>query len=160
MADYNILPDVTSDEGEGDDLPMLRAKFLSHDILIFGGPVWLGQASSIGKRVLERIDASLSKIDEQGRMPSFGSVAVAAIAGNEDGAHASSAQLFQALNDIGRTIPALAACYWVGEAMGSEDFKEFDKTLGKVGETAALVTGNAPHLAQSLKRAPYLGSGG
>src|SRR5690606_15935289 len=85
MADYSLLPGVTSDEGAGDDWPELRAKILAHDILIFGTPVWLGQLSSIGKRVLERMDAFLRETDDKGRMPSFGKVAVAAVVGNEDG---------------------------------------------------------------------------
>jgi len=159
MADYAILPGVTSDEGEGDDWPALRGKILSHDILIFAGPVWMGQIGSIGKRVLERMDAFLSETDEAGRMPSYGKVAVAAIVGNEDGAHFSSAQLFQSLNDTGWTIPAVAACYWVGEAMGSTDFKDLPDTPEKVLKTAKMVAGNAAHLATLLKGSTYPGSG-
>ena len=157
MADYNILPGVTSDEGEGDEWPALRRKILDHDILIFGGPIWLGQVSSIAKRVMERMDAFLSETDEKGRMPSYGKVAVAAIVGNEDGAHGSSAQLFQGLNDVGWTIPSAAACYWVGEAMGSTDFKDLDRIPAKVSETAAMVAGNAAHLAALLKENPFPG---
>lgn len=157
MADFNVLPGVTSDEGEGDDWPALRRRILAHDILIFGGPIWMGQVSSIGKRVLERMDAFLSETDDAGRMPSYGKVAVAAIVGNEDGAHGSSAQLFQALNDVGWTIPAVAACYWVGEAMGSVDFKDLDHLPRKVSQTAAMVAGNAAHLARLLRAEPYPG---
>lgn len=157
VVDHNILPGVTSDEGEGDDWPRLREKILSHDILIFGGPIWLGQVSSVGKRVLERMDAFLDETDDAGRMPSYGKVAVAAIVGNEDGAHGSSAQVFQALNDVGWTIPAVAACYWVGEAMGSTDFRDLDDTPEKVLETAGMVAGNAAHLAKLLKDEPYPG---
>ena len=157
VVDRNILPGVTSDEGEGDDWPALRAQILSHDILIFGGPIWLGQTNSVAKRVLERMDAFLSETDDKGRMPSFGKVAVTAIVGNEDGAHATSAQLFQALNDVGWTIPAVANCYWVGEAMGSKDFKDFDKTPDKVLETAKMVASNAAHLATILTDNPYPG---
>lgn len=155
MADFNILPGVTSDEGEGDAWPELRETILAHDILIFGGPIWLGQVGSIAKRVLERMDAFLGETDDKGRMPSFGKLAVAAIVGNEDGAHASTAQLFQALNDVGWTIPAAAACYWVGEAMGHVNFIDLDSTPEKVAETAALVAKNAAHLAALLKDAPY-----
>lgn len=155
VAALDIKPGVTSDEGGGDEWPALREKILAHDILIFGGPIWMGQISSIAKRVLERMDAFLSETDDQGRMPSYGKVAVAAIVGNEDGAHASSAQLFQALNDVGWTIPAVAACYWVGEAMGSTDFKDLEKTPKKVLETAKMVTSNAAHLAGLLKSSPY-----
>ncbi len=157
VAALNIKPGVSSDEGEGDEWPALREQILAADILIFGGPIWMGQISSIAKRVLERMDAFISETDDQGRMPSYSKVAVAAIVGNEDGAHFSSAQLFQALNDVGYTIPAVAACYWVGEAMGSTDFQDLDKTPKKVKETAGMVAGNAAHLAGLLKAKPYPG---
>lgn len=154
MADFNILPGVTSDEGKGDAWPKLRKTILDHDILIFGGPIWLGQVGSIGKRVLERMDAFLDETDEKGHMPSYGKVAVAAIVGNEDGAHASSAQLFQALNDLGWTIPPVAACYWVGEAMGSVNFVDLKSRPRKVTETAKMVASNAAHVARLLKENP------
>lgn len=157
VAAHDIKPGVTSDEGDGDAWPALREKILAHDILIFGGPIWMGQIGSVAKRVLERMDAFISETDEQGRMPSYGKVAVAAIVGNEDGAHFSSAQLFQSLNDTGWTIPAVAACYWVGEAMGSTDFQDLDETPEKVTKTAKMVAGNAAHLAGLLKQSPYPG---
>lgn len=158
VAGLNIKPGVTSDEGEGDEWPALRAKILDHDILILGGPIWMGQVGSIAKRVLERMDAFLSETDDAGRMPSYGKVAVAAIVGNEDGAHASSAAIFQSLNDTGWTIAPVAACYWVGEAMGDVDFKDLDETPDKVAETAAMCAANAAHLAGLLKGAPLPGS--
>ena len=157
VAAHNVLPGVTSDEGDGDDWPAIRAKILKADILILGGPIWMGQISSVAKRVLERMDAFISETDDAGRMPSYGKVAVAAIVGNEDGAHFSSAKLFQALNDVGFTIPAVAACYWVGEAMGSTDFKDLAETPEKVAKTAKMVAGNAAHLARLLADSPYPG---
>ncbi|PEQ14063.1 NADPH-dependent oxidoreductase [Novosphingobium sp. PC22D] len=157
VAALNIKPGVTSDEGDGDDWPALRTQILEHDILILGGPIWMGQISSIAKRVLERMDAFLSETDEQGRMPSYGKVAVAAIVGNEDGAHFSCAQIFQALNDVGWTIPAVGACYWVGEAMGSTDFKDLDGTPKIVTQTAKMMAGNAAHLAGLLTKNNYPG---
>lgn len=157
VAAHDVKPGVTSDEGDGDAWPAIREKILAHDILILGGPIWMGQIGSVAKRVLERLDAFLSEIDDQGRMPSYSKVAVAAIVGNEDGAHWSSAQIFQSLNDVGFTIPAVAACYWVGEAMGSVDFKDLDETPEKVTKTAKMVASNAAHLAGLLKNAPYPG---
>lgn len=155
VSDLNILPGVTSDEGKGDDWPELRARILAHDILIFGGPIWLGQIGSIAKRVLERMDAFLSETDDAGHMPSYGKLAVAAIVGNEDGAHSSTAQLFQALNDLGWTIPAVAACYWVGEAMQKVNFIDLKSRPPKVDETAKMLTANAAHLARLLQASPY-----
>jgi multimeric flavodoxin WrbA len=152
-----VKPGVTSDEGDGDAWPAIREKILAADILILGGPIWMGQTGSVAKRVMERMDAFISETDDQGRMPSYSKVAVAAIVGNEDGAHFSSAQIFQSLNDVGFTIPAVAACYWVGEAMGSVDFKDLDETPEKVTKTAKMVASNAAHLAGLLKGAPYPG---
>jgi multimeric flavodoxin WrbA len=157
VADHDVLPGVTSDEGKGDAWPAIRKKILDADILILGTPVWMGQMSSIAKRVVERMDAFLSETDDRSRTPAYGKVAVAAIVGNEDGAHHISATVFQALNDVGWTIPAAGACYWVGEAMSDVDFKDL-KTVPKViRQTAYMVASNAAHLAASLKRAPYPG---
>jgi multimeric flavodoxin WrbA len=162
VADYNVKPGVTSDEGEGDDWPRLRERILAADILIFGTPIWLGQPSSIAKRVTERMDAFLSETDEAERMPSYGKVAVLAVVGNEDGAHHVSAQLYQALNDTGWTLPAGAVSYWVGEALGKTDFRDLPEVPEQVGRTAAMVASNAAHLAALLKERCYpgLASGG
>ena len=157
IADHDVKPGVTSDEGEGDDWPQIRKQILAADILVFGTPIWLGQASSVAKRVLERMDAFLSETDDEGRMPSYGKVAVAAIVGNEDGAHWATSQLFQSLNDTGWTIPAVAACYWVGEAMGGTDFKDLDAVPEAVEKTAKMVASNAAHLAKLLTASPYPG---
>ncbi|TFI60117.1 NADPH-dependent oxidoreductase [Sphingomonas parva] len=160
IVDHDVRPGVTSDEGEGDAWPDIRRRILAANILIFGTPVWLGQMSSVAKRVLERMDAFLSETDEQGRMPSYGKVAVAAIVGNEDGAHGISADLYQGLSDTGWTIPAAAVSYWVGEAMGKTDFKELPEVPEKVRSTAAMVASNAAHLANLLAKQPYPGVGG
>jgi len=157
IVDHNILPGVTSDEGEGDAWPEIRRRILEHDILIFGTPVWLGQMSSVAKRVLERMDAFLGETDEQGRMPSYGKVAIAAIVGNEDGAHAITASLFQALNDEGWTIAAGGASYWVGEAMQKKDFKDLPEVPDAVQQGAAMLASNAAHVAKLLKEQPYTG---
>ncbi|KQT33477.1 flavodoxin [Sphingomonas sp. Leaf412] len=158
VAALNILPGVTSDEGPGDDWPDLRRRILDHDILVLAGPIWMGQLGSVAKRVLERMDAFLSETDDAGRMPSYGKVAVTAIVGNEDGAHVSSAQTFQCLNDVGFTIPPVGAIYWVGEAYGSVDFKDLDETPEKVAKTAGMLATNAAHLARLLKDAPIPGA--
>jgi multimeric flavodoxin WrbA len=157
IAAFNIAPGVSSDEGHGDEWPGVRAKILSADILIFGTPIWMGQPSSVAKRVLERMDAFFDETDDKGRLPPYSKVAVAAIVGNEDGAHHTSAEIFQSLNDTGWTIPAVAACYWVGEAMGSTDFKDLKRTPKKVSETARMVAKNAAHLAGVLKAHPFPG---
>jgi multimeric flavodoxin WrbA len=155
VADHNVLPGVERDMGKGDEWPGILERVLAADILVLATPVWMGQMSSIAKRVLERLDAELSEADDAGRPVLWGKVAVAAIVGNEDGAHAISADLFQGLNDVGFTIPAQCATYWVGEAMGSVDYKDLDETPEKVASTTASLASCAAHCAQLLKANPY-----
>ncbi|MCO5730665.1 flavodoxin family protein [Rhizobium sp. SSA_523] len=157
LSDHNILPGVTSDEGPDDAWPAIRAKILSADILILGTPIWLGQPSSVAKRALERMDAFLSETDDEGRMVSYGRVAAVAVVGNEDGAHHVSAEIYQALNDVGFTIPANAVAYWVGEAMGSTDFTDVDPVPEKVTSTVDMLARNTVHLAGLLKASQYPG---
>lgn len=157
ISKHDIKPGVSSDEGPGDAWPDLRRRILAADILIFGTPIWLGQPSSLAKRVLERMDAFFGEMDERGRTPAFGKVAVAAIVGNEDGAHHVTAELFQALNDVGWTIPAMASCYWVGEAMHKTDFNQLDKVPKQVCQLAQGVAASAAHVARLLKESAYPG---
>lgn len=157
IAARDVKWGVLSDMGKGDGWPAIRETILDHDILIFGTPIWMGQISSVAKLCLERMDAFLAETDEAGRMPSYSKVAVAAIVGNEDGAHWASSQLFQSLNDTGWTIPAVAACYWVGEAMGEVDFQDLAHRPRMVSKTAAMVAANAAHLAGLLKADPFPG---
>src|SRR5262249_14659286 len=142
VVDLDIKPGVSSDEGEGDDWPNLRKRILDADILAIGTPIWLGQPSSVAKRVLERMDAFLDEKDKQGRLPPYGKVAVIGVVGNEDGAHHCHAELCQALNDLGFTIPAAASTYWVGEAMGSTDYKDLRKPFEKTQEATAALAAN------------------
>ncbi|NLD78061.1 MAG: flavodoxin family protein [Acidimicrobiales bacterium] len=154
-VDLHIAPGVTSDEGQGDDWPEVREKILDAEILVLATPIWLGNPSSVCRRVLERLDAFLGETDHRGRMISFDRVAVVATVGNEDGAHNVSAQLFQALSDVGFTVPAGGSAYWVGEAMGSVDFKDLDAIPEKVSETVSTLAGNAAHLARLLRSDGY-----
>ncbi|MBP2299177.1 flavodoxin family protein [Azospirillum picis] len=158
VADLDIKPGVTSDEGEGDDWPALRRRILDADILLIGTPIWLGQPSSVCKRVLERMDAFLDETDGQSRMPSFGKVAAVCVVGNEDGAHHVHAELYQALNDVGFTLPAVAGTYWVGEAMQGTDYKDLDETPEAVAATNAMLARHAAHLARLLKGKGYPGA--
>jgi len=156
-ADFSIKPGVTSDEGEGDNWPGLRQRVLAADILIIGSPIWLGQPSSIAKRVLERMDAFLGEKDERGRMPSYGKVAICAIVGNEDGAHHSAAEILSALLEVGFTVPSGGPTYWVGEALGSTDYKDLKEAPKAVASWTKMLASNTAHLAGLLKAARYPG---
>jgi multimeric flavodoxin WrbA len=159
-ADHDIKPGVTSDEGKGDAWPDLRRRVTAADILVIGSPIWLGQPSSIAKRVLERMDAFLGEKDARGRMPSYGKVAVCAVVGNEDGAHHVGAEVLQALFEVGFTIPAGGSTYWVGEALGSKEYKDFKTPPDAVAKWTTMLASNTAHLARLLKAANYPGING
>ncbi|TPL84428.1 NAD(P)H-dependent oxidoreductase [Mesorhizobium sp. B2-3-13] len=155
--DHDIKPGVLSDMGKGDNWPGLREKILAADIFILGLPIWLGQPSSVAKRIMERMDAFLEETDDKGRMPAAGKVALVAIVGNEDGAHHCHAECFQALNDVGFTIPANGGVYWVGEAMHDVNYVDLPKAPDKVSEAIEMAASNAAHLAGLLKSKAYVG---
>jgi multimeric flavodoxin WrbA len=155
VADHDVRPGVSSDEGEGDEWPELRRKVLDADIFVMGTPIWLGHPSSICQRVMERFDALISETDDAGRMIAYNRVAIVGVVGNEDGAHHVGAEVFQGLNDVGFSVPATGMTYWVGEAMHKTDFKDVSPAPEKPLSVADSMVRNAIHLANSLQRFPY-----
>ncbi len=155
VVDHDVRPGVELDMGDGDAWPTIRAKLMDADILVLATPTWMGQHSSIAQRVLERLDAELSETDDAGRLQTFGKVAVAAVVGNEDGAHHISGVFFQGLDDVGSTLPANAVTYGNDEAQGggARDYKDLPRTPERVASTTTTVATNAAHLARLLKDA-------
>lgn len=154
-VDHVISPGVEADMGGDDEWPTLRQRVIDADILVFVTPTWMGQHSSIAQRVLERLDAELAETDDKGRPILFDKVAIAAVVGNEDGAHHIAAILFQGLNDVGFTVPAQGSVYWNGEAMHTVDYKDLPETPEKVAQATATAARNAAHLAHSLRSGGY-----
>lgn len=154
-VDHSIAPGVQVDMGDGDEWPAIRQKLLDADILVFAVPTWLGHPSSVAQRVLERLDADLSTKDDAGPPVMVGKAAVVAVVGNEDGAHKIVADCFQALNDVGFSIPAQGCTYWNGEAMHGTDYNDLDEVPDAVASTTAAAARNAVHLARRLRADPY-----
>lgn len=128
LVDHDVKPGVLVDMGPGDEWPSIRERMLAADVLVVATPTWMGQHSSVAQRAMERLDGELSEKDDEGRLLTYGKVAVVAVVGNEDGAHKISADLFQCLNDVGFTIPAGGVTYWNGEAMQGKDYKDLNET--------------------------------
>jgi hypothetical protein len=82
---------------------------------------------------------------------------VTVVLGNEDGAHAITADLYQALGDVGFSIPSQGGVYWNGEAMHTTDYKDLPETPEKVASATATLARNAAHLAKLLVERPYPG---
>ncbi|MFF0490233.1 flavodoxin family protein [Nocardia sp. NPDC003482] len=155
VVDYDVHPGVSADEGSGDEWPQIRERLRAADILLIATPTWVGHMSSVAQRVLERLDAELSETDDQGRPAMTGKIGLAAVVGNEDGAHKIVADLFQGLDDIGFTIPAQGCTYWNDQAMGSTDYRDLDSVPEAVASTTATMARNAAHLARVLTEHEY-----
>ncbi|MGP4995834.1 flavodoxin family protein [Glutamicibacter ardleyensis] len=155
VVDYNVMPGVLKDMGEGDEWPGIREKILAADILVLATPIWVGHPSSVAQKVLERLDAELSETDSQGRPILFDKVAMVAVVGNEDGAHHVIADLSQGLSDVGFSIAAQGSTYWVGEAMHTTDFQDLEQTPEVTANATDISTRNSAHLAALLKSQPF-----
>jgi len=112
VVDRHVPPGVETDLGDGDEWPQLHDMLVASDILIIATPTWLGQPSSIAKRVLERMDAMISETKPDGTYAAYNKVAGVVVTGNEDGAHHVITEIAGALIDIGFTIPGQAWTYW------------------------------------------------
>ncbi|HEX7304740.1 flavodoxin family protein [Lentzea sp.] len=155
VVDFDVRPGVQTDMGDGDQWPSIRERILAADVLLLATPTWVGHPSSVAQRVMERLDAELSETDDEGRPSMYGKVAVVAVVGNEDGAHKIIADCFQALNDIGFTIPASGGTYWNSEAMNPKDYLDLDETPDAVATTNKKLASNAVHLARLLQQAQF-----
>ena len=155
VVDHDVKPGVELDMGEGDAWPGIRAQVMAADILVLATPTWLGQHSSVAQRVFERLDAELSETDDEGRLMTYGKVAVAAIVGNEDGAHHITAVTYQALDDVGFTVPAAGVTYWNGEAMHTTDYQDLEAAPEETQQATKQLASNAAHLAALLRDSQY-----
>jgi multimeric flavodoxin WrbA len=155
VVDHDVRPGVQADMGHGDEWPAIREKVLAARILVLATPTWMGRASSVARRVLERLDAELSETDDSGRPTMFGKVAIVVAVGNEDGAHEIFSEAAQGLNDVGFTIPAQGNTYWNDQAMGSTDYKDLPETPESTASATKTAAANAAHLARLLESAEY-----
>ncbi|MGA4731648.1 flavodoxin family protein [Micromonospora taraxaci] len=155
VVDHDVRFGVSTDEGDGDGWPAIRAKLLAAQVLVIATPIWLGQPSSVCKMVLERLDAELSETDDEGRLLTYGKVAGVAVVGNEDGAHHTIGEVQQALNEVGFTLAAAAATYWVGEALHTVDYRDAGPKPDTTGRTTKALALNSAHLARLLSEQPY-----
>jgi multimeric flavodoxin WrbA len=155
LVDRNIKPGVETDLGPGDDWPAIHRKLLDSEILIMATPTWLGQASSVAQRALERMDAMLSEKNREGLPVAYGKVAGIVVTGNEDGAHHIVATTSQALIDIGFTMPGACWTYWhLGPGPGPNylDTQQAHDYSDKLGRTAAR---NLLTVARALAQAEF-----
>jgi hypothetical protein len=86
------------------------------DILVIAGPIWLGDNSSVTKKVIERLYACSHLLNDAGQYAYYGRVGGCLITGNEDGVKHCAMNVLYSLQHLGYTIPPQADAGWIGEA--------------------------------------------
>lgn len=161
LVDYDIKPGVSSNEGDGDEWPLIFEKIKSCDILIIGSPIWPGgPQSSVCVRMLERLDSIYHEKElmdsETGQFVVYNKVGGVVVTGNEDGAHNVSANILWALEEYGFTIPANVTTYWVGDAgPGPSYIKAGGEESLYTNKTLRYMVHNTTYMAKLLKENPY-----
>ena len=67
-----VYPDMTEYGWDEDAWPELYKKVKAADILVLGGPIWLGDNSSEMKRVIERLYAQSGDLNKEGQYDFYG----------------------------------------------------------------------------------------
>jgi multimeric flavodoxin WrbA len=154
IVDYKVHPGVSSDEGDGDEWPQIRERILASEILVIATPTWLGQPSSIAKRMLERMDAMLSETDDEKRPVAYNHVAGVVVTGNEDGAHHVISEISGALIDIGFPVPGQSWTYWNAGPGPGKSYLNTAHGHDWSHRTARMAAENLAAVARALANSP------
>ncbi|MFD4948969.1 flavodoxin family protein [Streptomyces sp. NPDC058239] len=151
-----VWPDMREHGRQTDAWPELYEKVMAADILVLCGPIWLGDNSSVMKRVVERLYACSSILNDKGQYAYYGRVGGCLITGNEDGVKHCAMNLLYSLQHLGYTIPPQADAGWSGEAGPGPSY--LDPGSGGpendfTNRNTSFMAWNLMHLATMLRRA-------
>ena len=158
-VDHNIATGVWTDMREHgwkvDDWPAIAEKVMRADILVLCGPIWLGDNSSVMKRVIERLYGGSSDLNEAGQYAYYGRVGGCIITGNEDGIKHCAMNVLYSLQHLGYVIPPQADAGWIGAVGPGPSYLE-DGSGGPESDftnrNTTFMTWNLMHIAKLLKQ--------
>ncbi len=158
-VDHDIATGVQRDMREHgwetDEWPAILERVLASDVLVLCGPIWLGDNSSVMKRVIERLYAVGGELNEHGQSLFYGRAGGALITGNEDGVKHCAMNVLYSLQHLGYTIPPQADAGWIGSIGPGPSY--LDPESGGpdndfTNRNTSFMTFNLMHLAAMLKR--------
>ncbi|MEV6213925.1 flavodoxin family protein [Nocardia sp. NPDC051833] len=149
-----VWPDMTEHGWATDAWPALQEQVMAADILVIAGPIWLGDNSSVTKRVIERLYGNSSQLNAAGQYAYYGKVGGCVITGNEDGVKHCAMNILYSLQHLGYTIPPQADAGWIGEAGPGPSY--LDPGSGGpdndfTNRNTTFMTWNLLHLARILR---------
>ena len=163
-AATGVYPDMREHGWPADTWPdEVWPRVEAADILVVGGPIWLGDNSSITKKFIERLYAMSGLVNDRGQYVYYGKVGGAIITGNEDGIKHCAQNILYSLQHIGYSIPPGADAGWIGEAGPGPSY--LDPGSGGpendfTNRNTTFMTYNLLHLARLLKDAGGFPVGG
>lgn len=153
-----VWPDMREHGWPKDEWPEIYERVQEADIIVLAGPIWLGDNSSQTKKVIERLYACSSLLNDAGQYAFYGKVGGCLITGNEDGIKHCAMDVLYSLQHLGCTIPPQADAGWIGEAGPGPSYGDDDGHGGHIGFTndftnrnTTFMTWNLMHLAKMLK---------
>jgi multimeric flavodoxin WrbA len=153
-----VYPDMRERGWETDEWPEIHKRVMAADICVLAGPIWLGDNSSMTKKVIERLYAGSGETNEQGQYSFYGRVGGCLITGNEDGVKHCAMNVLYSLQHVGYTIPPQADAGWIGEVGPGASYGDKEKDGSRVGfdndftnRNTTFMTWNLMHVAKMLK---------
>ncbi len=149
-----VYPDMREQGWETDEWPEIYKKVQAADILVVCGPIWLGDNSSMTKKLIERLYSNSGELNEKGQYSYYGKVGGCIITGNEDGLKHCAMNVLYSLQHIGCVIPPQADAGWIGEVGPGPSY--LDKDSGGpendfTNRNITFMTYNLMHVAKMLK---------
>jgi multimeric flavodoxin WrbA len=149
-----VYPDMREQGWATDEWPEIYQRVQAANILVIAGPIWLGDNSSQTKKIIERLYACSSLLNDKGQYAYYGKVGGAIITGNEDGIKHCSMNILYSLQHLGYTIPPQADAGWIGPVGPGPSY--LDEGSGGpendfTNRNATFMTWNLMHLAKMLK---------
>jgi multimeric flavodoxin WrbA len=148
-----VWPDMRVHGWKSDEWPKIYKKVQAADILVIAGPIWLGDNSSQTKKIIERLYACSSELNDKGQYAYYGKVGGCLITGNEDGIKHCAMNVLYSLQHLGYTIPPQADAGWIGEAGPGPSYGDDGVGLDNdfTNRNTTFMTWNLMHLAQLLR---------
>lgn len=151
-----VYPDMREQGWKTDAWPEIYKKVQAADIVVIAGPIWLGDNSSMTKKLIERLYGNSAELNAAGQYAYYGKVGGCIITGNEDGGKHCGMNVLYSLQHIGFTIPPQADTYWVGQAGPGPSY--LDENSGGpendfTNRNTTFMTWNIIHMAKMLKDA-------
>ena len=153
-----VYPDMRKHGAKTDAWPDIYKRVEAADILVVAGPIWLGDNSSMTKKIIERLYACSGLLNKEGQYAYYGKVGGCLITGNEDGVKHCAMNVLYSLQHLGCVIPPQADSGWIGEVGPGASYGDDDGHGGKTGfdndftnRNTTFMTWNLMHLAKMLR---------